>query len=180
MNASRMTSLNLIIKAMDFAARKHRDQRRKDHAASPYINHPIALAQILVNEAGINDENVIAAAILHDTIEDTDTTPEEIEIHFGAKIRSIVEEVTDNMALPRLERKSLQIEHASRLSPEAALVKIADKIANLRDVQQAPPLNWSPDRKNDYRLWAQKVIANINDPHPALLAIFEETVKSGS
>lgn len=171
-----MKPMELVISALNFAAKKHRDQRRKDHAASPYINHPISLADILVNEAGISDESVIAAAILHDTIEDTDTTPDEIERHFGAKIRSIVEEVTDDMKLPREERKALQIRHASALSNEAALIKLADKIANLRDLNKTPPLKWSDERKQDYRLWAQQVISNIQDPDPRLLALFNEAV----
>ncbi len=173
-----MNSLSLIVKAFDFAAKKHRDQRRKDHAASPYINHPISLVSILVNEAGISDENVIAAAVLHDTIEDTDTTPEEIERHFGPKIRSIVEEVTDNRSLPRAERKALQIQHAPHLSKEAAMVKLADKIANLRDLHCSPPLNWTCERKKDYCEWAKKVVANIRDPHPELMAIFLTTAQS--
>lgn len=175
-DAFSMKALNLTIKALEFAARKHRDQRRKDHNSSPYINHPIALAHILVNEAGVDDEVVIAAAILHDTIEDTDTTGEEIEKHFGAHIRSIVEEVTDDMTLPKLERRALQIQHASGLSKEAALVKLADKIANLRDLQHSPPLRWTPDRKQEYRDWAQRVIENIIDPHPQLLALFSEVI----
>lgn len=170
-----MNSLNLIVRALDFAAKKHRDQRRKDHAASPYINHPITLVTILVNEAHITDENVIVAAILHDTIEDTDTTPEEIENNFGKHIRSIVEEVTDDRRLPRNERKELQIQHAPHLSKEAAMVKLADKIANLRDLKSSPPLNWSNDRKKDYLIWAQKVIAGIKNPNLNLLKLFEDT-----
>ncbi|MEY4616492.1 MAG: hypothetical protein RJB66_1452 [Pseudomonadota bacterium] len=175
-----MNALSLTMKALDFAARKHRDQRRKDHHSSPYINHPIALAQILVNEANIDDEVVIAAAILHDTIEDTDTSPEEIEVHFGAHIRSIVEEVTDDMTLPKMERRALQVEHAAHLSKEAALVKLADKIANLRDVRHSPPLRWTPDRKQEYREWAQRVIENIINPHPKLLVLFSAEISSSS
>lgn len=172
-----MDATSLIIKAFDFAAKKHRDQRRKDQAASPYINHPISLANILANEAGITDKNVIAAAALHDTIEDTDTTAEEIEHHFGSKIRSIVEEVTDDKNLSRAERKALQIEHAPHLSKEAAMVKIADKISNLRDLNHSPPLNWTPERRKDYCEWANKVVENIRSPHPKLMAIFKATMR---
>ena len=172
-----MEPLNLFVKALDFAARKHRDQRRKDHNSSPYINHPISLVQILVNEAGIDDINAMVAAILHDTIEDTDTTPEEIEQQFGKKIRSIVEEVTDDMSLPRHVRKTRQIEHAQHLSVEAGWVKIADKIANLRDLIHSPPLNWTLERKKDYRLWAQAVVTEIKNPHPKLLAIFQDLIQ---
>lgn len=175
-----MSSLNLIAKALDFAAKKHRDQRRKDHASSPYINHPIALVNILVNEAEITDTNTLVAALLHDTIEDTDTTPEELEKIFGKKIRSVVEEVTDDQRLPRRERKRLQIEHACHLSCEAALVKIADKIANLRDLQNGHPQHWTKERKASYRQWAKQVVDNIREPHDRLLAIFERTLKSES
>lgn len=169
--------MKLLVAALEFAAKKHRDQRRKDHAASPYINHPIALVQILVGDANIQDEVVLAAALLHDTIEDTDTTAEEITEHFGEKISSIVLEVTDDVSLSRSERKALQIAHAPTLSPEAALVKLADKIANLRDLSIAPPLNWSEKRKNDYCQWAKQVVERIPNPHPRLLTLFEEATQ---
>ena len=127
------SELTLVLKALEFAAHKHRDQRRKDPAASPYINHPIALANVLVNEGGVTDVEVLAAALLHDTVEDTATTPEELEEQFGARIARIVAEVTDDKALPKAERKRLQVVHAAELSREAKLVKLADKICNLRD-----------------------------------------------
>lgn len=170
--------LSLVIRALHFAASKHRDQRRKDHACSPYINHPIALVQILVNEVQIDDEIILAAALLHDTVEDTDTLPEEIERLFGPRVRSIVAEVTDDRHLTRSERKALQIQHAPLLSREAAIVKIADKIANLRDMQASPPLNWTQERKDDYRDWAQKVVEQIQNPHPGLLNLFHRTIQS--
>ena len=123
-----MNDINLIMHALSFAAHKHRDQRRKDVDASPYINHPISLADILTNEGGISDVDVICAALLHDTIEDTDTTTEELEAAFGTVITLIVVEVSDDTSLPRLERKRLQIEHAAHASDKAKLVKLADKI----------------------------------------------------
>src|SRR3954471_17355208 len=103
--------LALLLKALAFAAHKHRDQRRKDAEASPYINHPIALADVLVNEGGIGDMEVISAALLHDTVEHTATTPEELLETFGARIAGIVAEVTDDKLLPKAERKRLQVEH---------------------------------------------------------------------
>jgi guanosine-3',5'-bis(diphosphate) 3'-pyrophosphohydrolase len=172
-----MNSLNLIVSALSFASKKHRDQRRKDSQASPYINHPISLVEILVNEAGVTDYDVLAAAILHDTIEDTDTTPEEIELCFGQKICSIVKEVTDDGLLSKEDRKTLQIEHAPFLSKEAGLVKIADKIANLRDLKNSPPIGWSEAQRSDYREWAKKVVNKIKDPNSALLLIFNNTIK---
>jgi GTP diphosphokinase / guanosine-3',5'-bis(diphosphate) 3'-diphosphatase len=132
-----------IIKASAFAAAKHRNQRRKDAEASPYINHPIALADVLANEGGIEDPTVLCAAILHDTIEDTETTPEELERHFGRHVAAIVLEVTDDKSLEKHVRKQLQIDHAPHISREAKLVKLADKICNLRDILDSPPADWS-------------------------------------
>ncbi|MET0122816.1 MAG: HD domain-containing protein, partial [Candidatus Thiodiazotropha sp. 6PLUC9] len=124
--------LPLITRALLFSARKHRDQRRKDVQATPYVNHPIVLMDILVNEAGVYDAETLIAALLHDTIEDTDTTVEEIEREFGLVIAGLVMEVTDDKTLSKLERKAMQIDHAPDLSFKAKLVKLADKIANLR------------------------------------------------
>jgi len=86
--------LGLVLKAMAFAAWKHRDKRRKDVEASPYINHPIALAEVLWHEGGVRDPVIIAAALLHDTIENAETTPEEPSGAFGAHVAAVVEEVT--------------------------------------------------------------------------------------
>ena len=138
--------LALLLKALAFAAHKHRDQRRKDAEASPYINHPIALAEVLAGEGGISDVEVLAAALLHDTIEDTATTAAELRAEFGERIAAMVEEVTDDEKLPKAERKRLQIVHAAALSPGAKLVKLADKICNLRDVAERPPAQWNLQR----------------------------------
>jgi len=147
MSALPHTQISLFVRAVHFAADKHRDQRRKDTKASPYINHPIALAQVLSEEAGITDINVLCAAILHDTIEDTHTTVNELQEHFGHSITDIVLEVTDDKSFPKEQRKKLQIEHASHKSPEARLVKLADKICNLRDLLASPPSGWSLEHK---------------------------------
>jgi len=148
---------NLLITALAFAADKHKNQRRKDAEASPYINHPIALANVLANEGGIANLDVLCAAILHDTIEDTETSEAELLEHFGTQITSIVLEVTDDKSLPKEERKRLQVEHASQISHEAKLVKLADKISNLRDIIASPPADWSSDRKRKYFEWAGEV-----------------------
>jgi guanosine-3',5'-bis(diphosphate) 3'-pyrophosphohydrolase len=167
------SELALLLKALAFAARKHRDQRRKDPEASPYINHPIALADVLVNEGGVADVEVLCAALLHDTVEDTATTPEELVAAFGARIARIVAEVTDDKALPRAERKRLQVAHAGALSREAKLVKLADKICNLRDVAQRPPESWDLARRREYFDWAKKVIDRLRGTHPRLEAAFD-------
>jgi GTP diphosphokinase / guanosine-3',5'-bis(diphosphate) 3'-diphosphatase len=167
------SELALLLKALAFAAHKHRDQRRKDPAASPYINHPIALANVLVNEGGVTDEEILAAALLHDTVEDTATTPEELQELFGPRIARIVAEVTDDKALPKAERKRLQVEHAAQLSPEARLVKLADKICNLRDVAERPPASWDLARRREYFDWAKSVIDGLRGHHPRLEAAFD-------
>lgn len=166
-------TINLLISAVAFAAHKHRDQRRKDAEASPYINHPIGLIDVLANEAGITDINVLCAAVLHDTIEDTQTSAEELEHHFGSKIASIVSEVTDNKAQPKADRKRLQIEHASHTSYEARMVKLADKVCNLRDILASPPADWPVQRKLEYFDWAAQVVDQLRGTHAPLEAVFD-------
>ena len=170
--------LALLLKALAFAAHKHRDQRRKDADASPYINHPIALADVLVNEGGVTDVEVLCAALLHDTVEDTATTPQELVDAFGSRIARIVAEVTDDKRLPKAERKRLQIEHAPHLSREAKLVKLADKLCNLRDVAERPPAEWSLERRQEYFDWARQVIDGLRGAHPRLEAAFDAAYAS--
>ena len=165
--------LTLLLKALAFAAHKHRDQRRKDAEASPYINHPIALADVLVNEGGITDVEVLCAALLHDTVEDTDTTSEELLAAFGSRIARIVAEVTDDKNLEKADRKRLQIEHAPGLSPAAKLVKLADKTCNLRDVALRPPAQWDEARRREYFDWAKRVVDGLRGVHPRLEAAFD-------
>src|SRR5688500_5655541 len=164
--------LALLLKALAFAALKHRDQRRKDAEASPYINHPIALADVLVNEGGVTDVEVLCAALLHDTVEDTATTHEELVNAFGLRVARIVAEVTDDTTLPKTERKRLQIEHASQLSGEAKLVKIADKICNLRDVAYHPPAHWDLARRREYFDWAKSVVDRLGSVDARLQSAF--------
>ena len=169
----RSESLPVLIRALEFASRKHSTQRRKDHDASPYINHPISLISILAVETGIHDGDVLCAALLHDTIEDTDTTRTELERHFGEKIAAIVGEVTDDKMLPKHERKQLQVDHAHALGRAAGLVKLADKIANLRDMSDNPPRGWDLQRRQEYFDWAKQVVENIADPPPWLRRLFD-------
>lgn len=164
----------LLVKALEFAATKHKDQRRKDAEASPYINHPIALVKILCVERGVTDIEVLCAALLHDTIEDTETTAEELELFFGKSIASIVMEVTDDKSLSKEDRKQLQIEHAHHASEKAKLVKITDKIANLRDILNRPPANWPIERKQKYFDWAKQVVDAMRGTNNALEADFDK------
>jgi len=159
--------------ALAFAAHKHQDQRRKGSEASPYINHPIGLVHVLVHEGGIVDSDVLCAALLHDTIEDTETTEAELAGLFGAGVAAIVAEVSDDRALKKAERKRHQTEHAPHLSARAKLVKLADKICNLRDIGERPPDDWSLERKQEYFDWAKSVIDGLRGASPALEAVFD-------
>lgn len=165
--------LKLLLRALQFAAIKHKNQRRKDVESSPYINHPISLASILCNEAHITDIEVICGALLHDTVEDTETKPHEIENIFGLVIKNIVMDVTDDKSLKKEERKQAQIEHAAQISDKAKLVKIADKISNLRDLAANPPPKWSLKRRQQYFEWARDVIDQIRGVNPDLEKIFD-------
>src|SRR5262245_25511424 len=176
--ATRMNFTRLL-RAIDFAADKHRAQRRKSAEGAPYINHPIRVARLLSEVGGIDDEDVLVAAVLHDTVEDTATTPEELEGTFGPVVRGLVEEVTDDKSLPKAERKRLQIAHASRRSPGAAAIKLADKIANVHDLSHAPPVDWSSQRVREYLDWAEQVVRNLPKVNAALEGRFAEVLREG-
>jgi guanosine-3',5'-bis(diphosphate) 3'-pyrophosphohydrolase len=166
-------TLDLVLKATEFAAHKHRTQRRKDANASPYINHPIALARVLRVDGGVDDPAVIAAALLHDTIEDTDTTHAELRAAFGARIAALVAEVTDDRNLSKAERKRIQLDCAASVSKDAQQLKIADKLCNLRDILSSPPTNWPLFRKRQYFDWAKAVVDQVRESNPGLAAKFD-------
>jgi len=167
-----------LLEAVAFAAEKHRDQRRKDAEASPYINHPIELATLLKRQ-GIDDVVVLCASLLHDTVEDTNTTPEELRRTFGDEVTRVVLEVTDDTTLPKLQRKQLQIDHADTLSTRARLVKLADKICNLRDMATSPPSGWPLQRRIEYFAWAKDVIDRLRGTHAGLEAMFDRVHGEG-
>ncbi len=171
-----------LIDAIAFAAEAHRDQRRKGAEEAPYINHPIALLRILTVEAAVDDADVLCAAALHDYIEDCcgepgQPTVEEgrrrVRERFGDTVLAHVDEVSDDKLLARAERKLLQIEHAVHLSHGARLVKLADKTANLRDIVQSPPTDWTHQRIADYFAWAAAVVAPMRGTHAILEALFD-------
>jgi guanosine-3',5'-bis(diphosphate) 3'-pyrophosphohydrolase len=166
--------LPMLFSVLAFAAEKHRDQKRKGEDASPYINHPIEVARILAAEGGVTDPVVLAAAILHDTVEDTRTTHAELCEHFGTEIADVVAEVTDDKDLPKSERKRLQVEHAPHLSERAKRVKLADKIANIRDVAERPPQWWPLERRQDYFDWAKEVVDGLRGVDSLLERAFDE------
>src|SRR5437762_7741677 len=167
-----LNTIAALLKALHFAAHKHRDQRRKDVEASPYINHPIEVAEILARVGGVTDLVILQAAVLHDTLEDTKTTPEELEAAFGPEVRRVVEEVTDDKRLPKLERKRLQIEHAPHLSARAKQIKLADKISNVRSVTQTPPADWPLQRRREYLDWTEQVVAGLRGCNASLESLY--------
>lgn len=159
--------MNQLLHALKFSAEKHIHQRRKDAKATPYINHPIEVAEHLASVGGILDEDVLIAGLLHDTVEDTSTTMEEIEDQFGSRVAGIVSECTDDKSLPRLERKRLQIVNAASKSRDAKCVKIADKTCNLSSLLVNPPSHWNLLQQQEYVEWTAKVIqglVGVNQP----------------
>jgi GTP diphosphokinase / guanosine-3',5'-bis(diphosphate) 3'-diphosphatase len=172
-----MNDLSNLLKAASFSAQKHRFQKRKGSDGEPYINHPLEVANIIANVGKITDYDVLMAAILHDTVEDTETTAEELTGLFGENVCQMVLEVTDDKSLPKHERKLLQIEHSPHLSDGAKLVKLADKISNVRDVLNNPP-DWTEERKAEYIVWAKKVVAGLRGINPNLEHYFDELVST--
>lgn len=165
--------IELLLKALSFAALKHRRQFRKGSVPFPYINHPIALADLLVRTGGVQDLHTVTAALLHDTVEDTDTSLAEVEAEFGPAISGLVAEVSDDKTLPKAERKRRQVEHAPSLSFRARLIKLADKTCNLRDVIEDPPMGWGLKRKRDYFDWAKTVVDQIRGTNAELENAFD-------
>jgi len=169
----------LLLNAYRFSADKHSNQRRKDGAKSPYINHPIEVVQLLWEVGGVRNVNVLLAAILHDTVEDTDTRPDEISHRFGEEVLSLVLEVTDDKNLPKQERKRLQIETAPVKSYGAKLIKLADKSCNVRNLVTMPPKGWSLQRRRAYLLWTEKVVAGLRGTNTALEEYYDHELASG-
>ena len=172
-----------IFKALEFASHRHRAQRRKGTRKIPYINHPIQVASLLVNEGGETDTVLLTAAILHDVIEDTVESVEErnelmaeIKEIFGEEILSLTMEVTDDKTLEKKVRKQLQIEHANHISVRAKKLKIADKITNLRDIILDPPDWWTHERILEYMNWSERVVTGLKGVNPELEKIFYDTL----
>jgi guanosine-3',5'-bis(diphosphate) 3'-pyrophosphohydrolase len=171
--------MNRILQAASFAATKHTGQRRKNAAAGPYINHPIEVAEHLSTVGGVTDEDILIAALLHDTVEDTDTTREEIAEWFGENVASLVMECTDDKSLPKQERKRLQIVNAPHKSPGAKQIKLADKTCNLRTMVEDPPADWPLQRQIEYFEWAEKVVAGLLGQNEALDAGVLSVLREG-
>ena len=172
-------STGLILKAMRFAAEKHMDQRRKDSKSSPYINHPIQVAETLWTIGGVRDSTLLVASILHDTVEDTGTKPEEIREAFGEEVLALVLEVTDDKSLTKQVRKQIQVETAPHKTHSAKLLKLADKICNVQDILATPPADWSLERLQEYLLWTEKVVAGLRGVNAKLEHRYDELLVRG-
>jgi guanosine-3',5'-bis(diphosphate) 3'-pyrophosphohydrolase len=162
-----------VLKAAYLAAQKHAGQRRKGAAAEPYINHLLEVAELVASALAEPDRNLVIAALLHDTVEDAEVTKEELVETFGSDVADLVMEVTDDKSLPKAERKRLQIVHASQISVRAQVIKLADKISNLRGILGSPPADWSVERKREYFEWAKRVVDGLSAPNQMLKAEFE-------
>jgi guanosine-3',5'-bis(diphosphate) 3'-pyrophosphohydrolase len=167
----------LLLRATAFAADRHRKQRRKDEAKTPYINHPIEVASILANVGGVEDVTVLVAALLHDTVEDTGTKPEELRTEFGRQVCGLVVALSDDKSLHKATRKRLQVEHAAHLPPAAKLIKLADKITNVGEVADRPATGWSLERRGEYLDWAERVAAGCRGVNKALEAKFDHELR---
>ena len=143
-----------IARAAHFAAVRHSAQRRKGAAGEPYINHLLEVADLVASVLAEPDANLVMAALLHDTVEDVGVTKDELVESFGQDVADLVLEVTDDKSLPKQERKRLQIVNAPRKSVRAQVIKLADKISNLRAMLASPAVDWSLQRQGEYFAWA--------------------------
>lgn len=170
-------SLDRLFDAINFAICKHHNQIRKDQRGSPYITHPLSVAQAIYEIGGVEETDILVSAILHDTIEDTDTSEAEIKEKFGEYILAIILEVTDDKSLEKMERKRRQVAHAGGLSYAARIIKLADKLVNCRDVLLSPPKDWPLTRRQAYIQWAADVVYEIRGVNPALENAFDEMLQ---
>lgn len=176
LNVFMKNDLPKLLQAISFAAKKHSLQKRKGADEQPYVNHVLEVANLLANIGKIEDYDVLIAAVLHDTVEDTETSAAEITKLFGSTVSGYVAEVTDDKSLPKAERKQLQIEHSPHLSNGAKYIKLGDKISNIRDVTENPPAGWSKERRLEYIEWGEKVINGLRGVNENLEKHFDELI----
>jgi (p)ppGpp synthase/HD superfamily hydrolase len=163
-----------VLRAADMAARWHVHQRRKGVAQEPYINHLLEVASLVTEATGGTDPNLVIAALLHDAIEDRGVTAEMLASEFGKQIADLVMEVSDDKALPKENRKRMQVENAGKKSHKAKLIKLADKISNLRAIASSPAADWSVERRLEYIQWAKSVVVGLRGTSPWLEQQFDE------
>jgi len=168
-------SVQRILAAARFAAEKHAQQKRKGAMGEPYFNHLVEVAELVASGSAELDVELVMAAFLHDTVEDTGVTSTELEERFGRDVAGLVAEVTDDKSLPQETRKDLQVRNAPKKSVRAQMLKLADKISNLRSIVASPPVGWSLERKQQYFEWARQVVAGLTAPNPALKEEFDKT-----
>jgi (p)ppGpp synthase/HD superfamily hydrolase len=172
-----MRDILLISRAWHFAAQRHSTQRRKGKAQEPYVNHLAEVAELVAIATEGQDANLVAAAVLHDTVEDTATLSAELASVFNADIASLVMEVTDDKSLDKVVRKKLQVEHASAKSDRAKFIKLADKTSNLRSLVKSPPDDWSVQRRQEYLDWAIAVAKGLRGTNMCLEAQFDDAAE---
>jgi GTP diphosphokinase / guanosine-3',5'-bis(diphosphate) 3'-diphosphatase len=177
-NQGCVNSVQLILSAARFAAEKHAQQRRKGENGEPYFNHLLEVAELIAASSPELDVELMMAAFLHDTVEDTGVTLQELEQRFGKDVAALVAEVTDDKSLPKEIRKQLQVEHTPDKSPRAQTLKLADKISNLRAIISSPPVGWSRERKQQYFEWARQVVSGIGSPNEFLKSEFDKAYRS--
>jgi len=161
-----------ILHAAQYAAEKHAQQRRKGASAEPYVNHVLEVARMVADALPEPDPNLVIAALLHDVVEDAEVTRADLVAEFNEDVASLVMEVTDDKSLPKQERKRLQVEHAPHKSVRAQMIKVADKISNLRAMLKSPPAGWDLQRRKEYAIWADRVVSGLTAPSPRLMTEF--------
>ncbi|MEP6906142.1 MAG: HD domain-containing protein [Gemmatimonadales bacterium] len=167
----------MILRAAAFAAQRHQDQRRKGKSDRPYIGHTLEVAELIATVGGVENVHVLAAAILHDTVEDTATTSAEIGRRFGPKIQKLVAEVTDPPGLKGQKRRDWQVEHVRRISRGAKLIKLADRISNVGEIMTDPPRHWDLERRKRYYQWSTRVVGAIGRVNPPLEDLLAKTLR---
>jgi guanosine-3',5'-bis(diphosphate) 3'-pyrophosphohydrolase len=176
-HTTELKPIQAILNAAVFAAGKHASQKRKGAAAEPYINHLLEVAHLVSTAVSEPDANLIIAAILHDSIEDAGVSRAELAERFGDDVADLVAEVTDDKTLPKRERKRLQVVNAPKKSIRAQMIKLADKISNLRAILNSPPADWSVERQREYFDWAKQVVDGLAAPNHILKAEFDATYR---
>jgi len=169
-----------LTRAADYAARQHLAQRRKGERAEPYINHLTEVATLLAEATDGGDVVLVMGGLLHDTLEDTDSTYEDLVQRFGPEVAALVAEVTDDKSLKKEERKRLQVEKAAGKSSRARMLKIADKTSNLRSLIESPPKGWTEERLRDYVVWAEQVVRSCRGLNARLEALFDAAHETAS
>lgn len=167
-----LESLQKVLHAAQYAAEKHAQQRRKGATAEPYVNHVLEVARMVAEALPEPDPNLVIAALLHDVVEDAGVTRADLVAEFNEDVASLVMEVTDDKSLPKQERKRLQVEHAPHKTVRAQMIKLADKISNLRAMLNSPPEGWDLQRRKEYVIWADRVVSGLTAPSPRLMAEF--------